>query len=326
MAHDPHALRALLGEDAELCHRAITGEHGVSLPPFTDHHVHLHLFDETRLAAGGIAGAVDLGGDPVALARRENHGIPRVAYAGAFLTAPGGYPVGRSWAPGEITREISDPSAHPGVPGGAATAVDEQASFGASVIKVALNSTAGPVLDSETLSAVVAVARERGLAVIAHAEGERMPRLAFDAGVSGFAHAPFSEYVGRAFLARSAAAGHVWISTLAIHRGDEEAAEFARVNLAGFAAAGGRVLYGTDLGNGEQPVGVNADEVTALDRAGVRGPALIRAMSDPWPHAEPPSGVRTFVPGPPPHHADEVAGWLRGATVVPTEELVHDDH
>jgi hypothetical protein len=326
MTHDPHALRALLGEEAGLCHRAITGEHGVSLPPFTDHHVHLHLIDESRLAAGGIAGVVDLGGDPVALARRENHSIPRVAYAGAFLTAPGGYPVGRSWAPAEIAREISDPSTHPGVPGSAATAVDEQASFGASVIKASLNSAAGPVLDPATLSAVVEVARERGLPVIAHAEGEGMPRLAFEAGVSGFAHTPFSEYVGRAFIAHAAAAGHVWISTLAIHRDDAEAAEFARVNLAGFAAAGGRVLYGTDLGNGEQPVGVNAEEVSALDRAGVRGAALIRAMSDPWPFAEPPSGVRTFVPGPPPGHLDEVAEWLRGATVVPTEELVHDDH
>lgn len=326
MPHDPHALRALLGGGAGLCRRAITGEHGVSLPPFTDHHVHLHLIDESRLVAGGIAGVVDLGGDPVVLARRDDHGIPRVAYAGAFLTAPGGYPVGRSWAPPGIAREISDPSTHPGVPGGAATAVDEQASFGASVIKASLNSDAGPVLESATLGAIVEVARERGLPVIAHAEGEGMPRLAFDAGVDGFAHTPFSEFVGRTFTAHAVTAGQVWISTLAIHRDDPEAAEFARVNLAGFAAAGGRVLYGTDLGNGDQPLGVNPDEVAALDRAGVRGAALIAAMADPWPYTEPPAGVSTFVPGPPPTHLDEVAEWLRGATVVPTEELIHDDH
>jgi len=326
MTHDPDALRALLGPDAALCRRAITGEQGVSLPPFTDHHVHLHLIDESGLAAGGIAGVVDLGGDPVALARRENHSIPRVAYAGAFLTAPGGYPVGRPWAPAGIAREIADPSTHPGVPGGAATAVDEQASFGASVIKAALNSVAGPVLDADALAAIVEVARERGLPVLAHAEGEGMPQLALDAGVDGFAHTPFTGFVGRTFTAHAVAAGQVWISTLAIHRDDPQAAEFARVNLAGFAAAGGRVLYGTDLGNGDQPVGVNPEEVAALDRAGIRGAALVAALADPWPLTEPPSGVCTFVAGPPPIGIDEVAEWLRGATVVPTEELIHDDH
>ena len=92
---DPFAIRELLGADAAPGRRAITGEHGVVLPAFTDHHVHLHLIDEHDLAPHGIAAVVDLGGDPIALARRPHEGFPRVAYAGAFLTAPGGYPVGR---------------------------------------------------------------------------------------------------------------------------------------------------------------------------------------------------------------------------------------
>lgn len=317
------ALHALVGPHAALCHRALTHEQGVSLPPLTDHHVHLHLIDELRLPVGGIAAVLDLGGDPVALARRSN-GIPRVAYAGAFLTAVGGYPVGRAWAPSDITREVSDPSRHPGVPGGAATAVDEQASFGASVVKVALNAVAGPVLDPDTLAAVVAGANERGLPVVAHVEGDGMPQRALDAGVGVLAHTPFTGLVGRRFTARAVAAGQIWISTLAIHRDDPVAAENARLNLAGFAAAGGRVLYGTDLGNGDQPVGVNAHEVAALDAAGVRGPALIAAMADPWPLAESPAGVSTFVPGPPPTQLDDIPVWLAGATVVPTEELIHD--
>ena len=182
MHTDAFALRELLGPAAAPCRRAITGESGVSLPPLIDHHVHVHLIDEHALPAGGIAGVVDLGGDPVALARREDHSIPRVAYAGAFLTAVGGYPVGRPWAPAEIAREIADASTHPGVAGGAATAVDEQASFGASVIKVSLNSVAGPALDAAALAAIVEVARERGLPVVAHAEGDGMPQLALDVG------------------------------------------------------------------------------------------------------------------------------------------------
>ena len=31
-------------------------------------------------------------------------------------------------------------------------------------------------------------------------------------------------------------------------------------------------------------------------------------------------------PGPPPAEFAEIAEWLRGAAVVPTEELIHDDH
>ncbi len=73
---DPFAIRELLGPDAAPGRRAITGEHGVVLPALTDHHVHLHLIDEHELAPHGIAAVVDLGGDPLALARRPREGLP----------------------------------------------------------------------------------------------------------------------------------------------------------------------------------------------------------------------------------------------------------
>ncbi|HEX5858108.1 MAG TPA: hypothetical protein VFY91_08375 [Microbacterium sp.] len=320
---DPSALRRLLGPDALFCRRAISGEHGVALPPFTDHHVHLHLIDERRLAAHGIAGVVDLGGDPVALSRRPREHMPRVTYAGAFLTAVGGYPVGRSWAPASITREVSSASLHPGEPGGAATAVDEQVSFGASVIKVALNAAAGPVLPAAILDAVVAAARSNGLPVVAHVEGEGMAGVAVRAGVDVLAHTPFTAELDQGLILRAAEAGQRWISTLAIHD-DPAAAEVARSNLERFVAAGGSVLYGTDLGNGDLPVGVNVRELEALTAAGVRGPALIEALADPWPFAERTHAVATFVPGEPPGDADTVPAWLAGSTVLPSEELLHD--
>lgn len=325
MHADPFALRELIGPDAALCRRAITGEPGVSLPPFIDHHVHLHLIDERALPEGGIAGVLDLGGDPVGFARRGGAGMPRVAYAGAILTVPGGYPSGRGWAPDEIVRVIGNASAHPGVPGGAATAVDEQASFGASVIKVALNAGAGPVFDAPTLAAVVTVARRHRLPVVAHVEGDGMTRLAVDAGVDALAHTPFTEALDADLITRAATAGQRWISTLGIHQGDPETAARARANLESFVEAGGRVLYGTDLGNGDRRVGVLVDELTALDAAGVRDDALIDALCDPWP-ARVPAGVSTFVPGPPPLSSGDVASWLGRATVVPSEELIHDDH
>ncbi|MDY0907928.1 hypothetical protein [Microbacterium sp. CFBP9034] len=325
MHADPVALHELLGPLPALCRRALTGEHGVSLPPLTDHHVHLHLIDEHALPAGGIAGVLDLGGDPVGFARRAADAMPRVAYAGAFLTAPGGYPAGRAWAPAEIVREISDPSAHPGVPGGAATAVDEQASFGASVVKVALNAAAGPVFDAVTLDAVVAAAHGHGLPVVAHVEGDGMTRLALEAGVDVLAHTPFTEALDAVLIARAVSAGQRWISTLGIHGDEPPAAATATANLAAFAAAGGRVLYGTDLGNGDRRVGVQVEELAALDRAGVRGEALLNALCDPWPAAAP-AGVATFIPGAPPRSLGDVAEWLGAATVVPTEELIDDDH
>lgn len=313
-----------LGPRASRARRGITGEHGVALPPFTDHHVHLHLVDGRALAARGIAGVVDLGGDPADLSRRPRESMPRLAYAGAFLTAPGGYPVGRGWAPRDGVREVSSPSPHPGVAGGAATAVDEQATFGASVIKVSLNAVAGPVLDDETLAAIVAAARLRELPVVAHVEGEGMARRALRAGVDALAHTPFTERLGPRFIAHCVDAGQRWISTLDIHRGHRHARATAIANLSAFAAAGGTVLYGTDLGNGEQPVGVNPHEIAALQDAGVRDAALIAALTDPWPLTPTSGAVSTFVPGAPPADGD-LAAWLATATVVPTEELVHDE-
>jgi hypothetical protein len=314
----------LLGPDARFARRALTGEHGVSLPAFIDHHVHLHLIDEHALPAGGIAAVLDLGGDPTALARRSRETMPHAAYAGAFLTAPGGYPSGRSWAPAATVREVSSASQHPGVPGGAATAVDEQASCAASVIKVALHAGAPGVLDPPTLQAIVASARERGLPVVAHVEGEGMTRRALDAGVDALAHTPFSEWLDGASIARAVALGQRWISTLAIH--DGVARERAMLNLETFAQAGGHVLYGTDLGNGERPAGIDVAELEALHAAGVRGPSLIAALTAAWPGGVATRGVATFIPGPAPSSDDGIPAWLAGATVTPIEELVHDDH
>jgi imidazolonepropionase-like amidohydrolase len=248
-----------------------------------------------------------------------------VAYAGAFLTAPGGYPAGRSWAPDEIVREIEDASAHPGIRNGAATAVDEQASFGASVIKVALNAAHGPVFDAATLAAVVASAHGRGLPVVAHVEGEGMTRLALDAGVDAMAHTPFTETLDLALIARAARGGQRWISTLDIHQDDPEARN-ARANLSAFAAAGGQVLYGTDLGNGERRVGIIAGELAALHACGVHGEALIATLTDPWPGVSITTAVATFVPGDAPRTAADIPTWLGAASVVPSEELIHDDH
>lgn len=333
---DPSALQALLGPHAWPCRRGSAGPRGVALPPFIDHHVHLHLIDERQLAPAGIAGVVDLGGDPQTLAQRSLGGMPHVEYAGAFVTAAGGYPAGRSWAPPGIVREVISASADPGAPGGARTAVDEQAEFGASVIKVALNASSGPVLDDVVLAAIVTAAHARGLPVVAHVQGGDTAERAIGTRVDVLAHTPFTAALAEADVER-AAASQAWITTLDIHRDDARSRAVAVANLRAFAAAGGRVLYGTDLGNGDLPVGVNRGEIAALREAGMSAAAIVRGLVDPWPlpafgvgrvsatERGVEWGVSTFVPGAPPQSDDDVSAWLACATVVPAEELIHDD-
>ena len=248
---------------------------GTVIGGFTDHHVHLQLVDPAELrasagAGGGLLGRVlDLGSAPAAIAAlaAETPGVA-ISFAGAFLTPAGGYPSDRSWAPEGSFRELADVEA-------AEIAVAEMKAAGASVIKVASNSTAGPVFGDDLLQAIVRIADRHGLPVVAHAEGpgeaQRMPRL----GVRALAHTPFTERLSDAEV--SAQAGRIaWISTLAIHEG--EARAIALDNLRRFHAHGGTVRYGTDLGNGDQPVGLNPAEIAGLREAGVRGAALIRAL------------------------------------------------
>jgi len=319
-----------LGPLAVPVRRSLNGDHpgevGTMLPPLVDHHVHLMLIGPDALADTGIAGLVDLGAplDLVA-ARRHRDGLPRADFAGTFLTAPGGYPVGRPWAaPGCATELAAEDGAGRGaLPRAAETAVSEQQAFGASVIKVALNADAGPVFDRSTLDAIVRAAHERGLPVVAHVEGDGMTRLAIEAGVDALAHTPFTERVDDGLIARAVELGQRWISTLFVtgYGSVTPDAERAADNLRRFLDAGGRVLYGTDLGNGDQPLGVNADELALLVGAGLDAPTLLAAMTDPWPRATSAEGIMTFVPGAVPDTLDDLPAWLATACVVPTEEL-----
>src|SRR5829696_1261355 len=139
-----------LGPLARPARRSLGGDHpgeaGTMLPPLIDHHVHLMIVGRDALHDTALAGVVDLGGPlDATAARAQRDGLPVVAFAGSFLTAPGGYPVGRPWAADGSAREI-DPVTGDGrgsLPSAAETAVGEQRAFGASVIKVALNSAAG---------------------------------------------------------------------------------------------------------------------------------------------------------------------------------------
>ncbi|MFB8188053.1 hydrolase [Microbacterium sp. NPDC055988] len=267
---------------------------GVVVGGFTDHHVHLQLVDHSQLACSRLGRVVDLGGDPDVVQRLAVHPV-RIEFAGAFLAAPGGYPSDRAWAPDGSVREIADADA-------AAAAVTEMAEAGASCIKVTSNSVAGPVFTDELLRTVVELAADRGLLVVAHAEGagesERVIRL----GAARLAHAPFTERLDDDQIARQSASAS-WISTLAIH--DDPARAVAIDNVRRFHTAGGTVLYGTDLGNGPMPVDLSPREIAALREAGLDDAALLRALS-PVDPLDPDSNL-LLLPGSSPAAADPLA-------------------
>ncbi|WP_210418380.1 amidohydrolase family protein [Agromyces intestinalis] len=325
-----------LGPLARRARRSLNGDHpgevGIALPPLVDHHVHLMLVGPSdgdgvdalaRLVDGGLSGVVDLGAPLATVAPLRGRGMPRVDVAGPFLTAPGGYPIGRPWAPPGVAREVAVVERRAALPSPVETAVSELRAFGASVVKVALNATAGPVFDRATLDAIVLSAHAHGLPVVAHVEGDGMSRLAIEAQVDALAHTPFTERLDDELVERAVAQGQRWISTLFVQGYGEATPDFERAvdNLARFHAAGGEVLYGTDLGNGEQPVGVHPAELAALVRAGLEASDLIAALTDPWPRAAAVEGVATFVTGAPPTSIGEAPAWLARARVVPTEEL-----
>jgi hypothetical protein len=270
---------------------------------FVDAHVHLGLIDGARLLSGGIAAVHDLGWIPDVASRwPHTPGLPSVRYAGAFLTAPGGYPADRCWAPPGSVVEVASPER-------AADAVSVQLAAGASFVKLALNSVAGPVFDDDTLRALVSAAHGRGVTVVAHAEGAGQAARAFEAGVDRLAHAPFTEPIAEELLAAMVDCLS-WVSTLNIHDGPAEV--IALDNVRRFAALGGEVRYGTDLGNGAQPDGVNPSELAALAEAGVDPVAAIAPAA---------LGERLcWAAGSPTDHAS-VAEWLATASVINATDL-----
>lgn len=292
---------------------------GILLPGFRDAHVHLALVDAGALFQGGLAAVDDLGGDPAvvaALAVQSGRAdaLPEVRFAGAFLTAPGGYPSDRAWAPPGSVEEVAGPVQ-------AAAAVDRQVEAGASFVKVALHAGAGPVPDDATLRALVGRAHEHGRTVVAHTEGVGQVERALVAGVDRLAHCPFSERLPDD-LVRAAARSQTWVSTLDVHGWGTptDSSAVATDNLTRFVAAGGTVVYGTDQGNGPLPVGVDARELAALLDAGLSLDSLLRAMtSGPAPVA------LTLVPGDRPEPgatAVQVAAWLARACVLTPHDLL----
>ena len=248
---------------------------GTLLPGLVDAHVHSALVDLPTVRAGGIAGVWDLGGVPERVAGLTRvRGMPRIRYAGPFLIPPGGYPSDRPWAPPGSWREIHSAA-------DAADAVAEARAAGATLIKVTAHA-GGPLLPAPTLAALAGAAHAAGLPLVVHAEGPGTVAAACDAGADLLAHTPWTEPLDPG-LVRACAERMTWISTLDIHGWDTPTFEQATAvgNLRLFLEYGGTVRYGTDLGNGPLPPGVNPREIRALQSAGLGPTDILSAMTGP---------------------------------------------
>jgi imidazolonepropionase-like amidohydrolase len=118
--------------------------------------------------------------------------------------------------------------------------------------------------------------------VVVHAEGPGTVAAALDCGADLLAHTPWTEPLDDG-LTRACAGRMTWISTLDIHGrgGDTPESVTAVANLRRFHAYGGRVRYGTDLGNGPLPPGINRGEIRLLQAAGLSPAEILSSMAGP---------------------------------------------
>lgn len=238
------------------------------LPGFIDAHVHLDFFSPSSVVRAGVTTARDLGWplDRIRALALADDG-PAVLYAGPMLTAPGGYPARARWAPAGTALEVADEEE-------ARDAVARLGDAGASIIKIA-QPAVGPSLPAEMVRAIVVAAHDLSLRVTSHCGALRELDIAMDAGVDELAHGLWSnERIPDDVIARMVGAGMTVIPTLHIDPSPQRID-----NLARYREAGGRIVYGTDMGNEPVPPGIDVEELKLMERAGLSKAEAIAAAT-----------------------------------------------
>jgi imidazolonepropionase-like amidohydrolase len=251
---------------------------GFLMPAAADRHVHIELADPMAVLRRGVTAVRDLAWPadrifPLADASElPAFKGPLIRACGPMLTGPGGYPTADRWAPEGTGRELRGAE-------DAAEAVRALADRGAAAIKVSLNAEAGPTPTDAELAAICDAAHDRDVPVTAHAQGEGQVERALGAGVDELAHAPWTHRLADDTV-QAAARNLRIVSTLDIHSYGRDTPEVrtALDNLRRFHQAGGAVIYGTDLGNGPIPAGIDGMEALLLREAGLTNEQVLEAM------------------------------------------------
>jgi imidazolonepropionase-like amidohydrolase len=253
---------------------------GFLMPGVVDRHVHVAMSDPASVLLGGVTAVRDLGWPPQEIFSladaSESSGFegPLIRAVGPMLTCRGGYPARAEWAPRDTALEVAGPDE-------AATAARHTLEgSGTAVVKVALNSEAGPTLTDEELVAICDAAHQMNAIVTAHVQGRGEVERALGAGVDELAHAPWTEPLSEDVIGQMAGRMRI-VSTLDIHSFGRDTPELrvATENVNRFLGAGGRVAYGTDLGNGPIPPGIHVGEAWHLYRSGLRPEGVLEAMT-----------------------------------------------
>ena len=241
---------------------------GFVMPAVADRHVHIGLSSPAEVLVGGVTAVRDLAWPPDLIftladaSELPSFDGPLIRAAGPMLTAPGGYPTAAPWAPPGTGREVKSPE-------DAAAVVEELARLGAATIKVSLNAEAGPTPSDAELAAICDAAHAADLPVAAHAQGRGQVERALGAGVDELAHTPWTRLSDD--VIQTAASRLRIVSTLDILSFGRDTPEIrtALDNLRRFHVAGGTIVYGTDLGNGEIPAGIHTREALLIREAGL---------------------------------------------------------
>ena len=246
------------------------------IPGFIDAHVHIGFFSPKDVLRGGVTTVRDLAWPPeeiwplVERSETPDFEGPRILAAGQMLTAPNGYPTRAAWAPPGTACVVASPLE-------AREAVDRQLSRGASIVKIALNPPAGPTLGAPEVEAIVTAAHDHGARVTGHINGLAELIKALDAGVDELAHMLMGdELIPDEMISRLVEQEVTIVPTLSVRFED---LGVAIENTSRFLAAGGRVIYGTDLGNEGPEPGIDRREIAAMSSAGMDLVSIIRAAT-----------------------------------------------
>lgn len=225
------------------------------MPGFIDLHVHLDAFQE--MVKGGVTTVRDVG-QPSVHNLRETPGRIRYLESGPLITAPGGHPT-QLWE--KLAVEVSSPEE-------AREAVARVADMGADLVKAVYTSGLRgkmPSLEQSHLDAIVDEAHSRDLKVTVHVESGEDVEAVLKSGADEMAHAPCYR-TPPGVLRQAALAGVPIVSTFLVSKGCPVGPKQIRP----FVAAGGLLLYGTDIRPTERGRrGIRTEELRWMMQAGL---------------------------------------------------------